>query len=72
MSSYFTVRLSDAWLDKQLSGVAQGELAGGGRNDPIFNRLAADIYEAAEQIRDRHPDRISSLPDLFYKIVGKG
>ena len=47
----------DAWLDNQLSGVVQGELAGGVRSDPIFNRLAADIYEAAGQFNAFNEDQ---------------
>lgn len=41
--------LEDGWLDKQLSRAAPDELAGGSRNDPILNRLAADIHEAVKQ-----------------------
>jgi hypothetical protein len=39
----------DRWLDEQLDEVAPGELAGGARNDPIFNRLTADVHEAVKQ-----------------------
>jgi len=39
----------DRWLDEQLNSAAPGELVGGARNDPIFNRLTADIHEAVKQ-----------------------
>lgn len=39
----------DRWLAEQLNNAAPGELAGGARNDPIFNRLTADIHEAVKQ-----------------------
>lgn len=39
----------DRWLDEQLNRAAPGELAGGARNDPIFNRLTKDIHEAVKQ-----------------------
>jgi hypothetical protein len=39
----------DRWLHKQLESSAAGELVGGLRNDPIFNRLASDIHEAIGQ-----------------------
>lgn len=40
---------ADRWLDEQIKTVAPGELAGGARNDPIFNRLTADVHEALKQ-----------------------
>ncbi|MBK8898204.1 MAG: hypothetical protein IPN66_13625 [Candidatus Competibacteraceae bacterium] len=39
----------DRWLDEQLNSAAPGELVGGARNDPIFNRLSADIQKAMQQ-----------------------
>ena len=39
----------DQWLDKELEGVGPGELAGGLRNTPIYNRLTTDIYQALKQ-----------------------
>ena len=39
----------DRWLNKQLKDAAPGELVGGARNDPIFNRLTADIHQAIKQ-----------------------
>lgn len=51
----------DQWLDEQLSSAAPGELAGGARSDPIFNRLTKDIHEAVKQFNavnkdQRHPN----------------
>ena len=39
----------DGWLDSQIQNKNKGELAGGSRNDPIFNRLTDDIYKAMKQ-----------------------
>ncbi len=39
----------DRWIDEQLSDAAPGELVGGARGDPIFNRLTADIHEVVKQ-----------------------
>lgn len=51
----------DRWLDEQLDSASPGELVGGARNDPIFNRLTKDIYEAVKQFDavnedQRHPN----------------
>ena len=39
----------DQWLDDKLDNAAPGELVGGARSDPIFNRLTNDIHEAMKQ-----------------------
>ena len=41
--------LRDRWLDKQLEAVQPGDLAGGVRNDPIYNRLTSDIHDSVKQ-----------------------
>jgi hypothetical protein len=46
----------DEWLDNQIANVPPGEIAGGLRNDPIFNRLTDDIYEAVKQFDAVNPD----------------
>jgi hypothetical protein len=46
----------DEWLDNQMATVSPGEIAGGLRNDPIFNRLTDDIYEATKQFDSVNPD----------------
>ena len=73
----------DRWLDKQLEDVAPGELAGGLRNDPIFNRLTADIHEAVKQFDavnkdEEYPnvlalvnhDRMCGFNDLLAILTG--
>jgi hypothetical protein len=39
----------DDWLDKQLENAKPLEIVGGLRHDPIFNRLADRIHDAAKQ-----------------------
>lgn len=39
----------DAWLDNKMRNARPLEIVGGGRPDPIFNRLATHIHEAAQQ-----------------------
>jgi hypothetical protein len=39
----------DDWLDKQLATAKPLEIVGGLRHDPVFNRLAEDIHQAAQQ-----------------------
>lgn len=46
----------DEWLDIQIAAVSPGEIAGGLRKDPIFNRLTDDIYEASKQFDAVNPD----------------
>jgi hypothetical protein len=47
----------DTWLEEQLQKVRVGCIAGGLRNDPIFNRLTDDIYKAAKQFDAVNPDQ---------------
>jgi hypothetical protein len=46
----------DLWLDDQLKSAPPGTLVGGLRNDPIPNRIAADIYTAAKQFSAVNPN----------------
>lgn len=39
----------DDWLDNLLSSAPPGQIVGGGRNDPTFNRVARHIEKAATQ-----------------------
>ena len=41
--------LRDEWLEDQLKQVAPGELAGGLRSDPIYNRISNAVHTAAKQ-----------------------
>jgi hypothetical protein len=39
----------DDWLDEQLESTPSGQIVGGARNDPTFNRIARHIQKAAMQ-----------------------
>ena len=39
----------DTWLDEKLDNAISGELVGGHRKDPVFNRLSTHIHKAAKQ-----------------------
>lgn len=45
----------DRWLDKQLENAPPGEIVGGGRSDPIFNRLTTDLHSALKQFEAVNP-----------------
>jgi hypothetical protein len=47
----------DEWLDKQLADAQPLEIVGGLRHDPIYNRLADRIHDAAKQFEAVNPDR---------------
>lgn len=46
----------DDWLDEQLEKATPGQIVGGLRDDPIFNRLARQIQKAAQQFDAVNPD----------------
>ena len=51
----------DRWLDDLLDEAESGEIVGGLRNDPVFNRLTAHIHKARKQFdavnpRAEHPN----------------
>jgi hypothetical protein len=48
--------LKDNWLDAQLEEAADGELVGGLRPDPIFNRISNAIHTAFRQFESVNPD----------------
>ena len=73
----------DDWLSRELEHASPGQIIGGARPDPVFNRLTADIHAAVKQYdavnRNReHPnvlalvnyDQICGLPDLLGVITG--
>jgi hypothetical protein len=73
----------DEWLDKQLENAQPLEIVGGSRHDPIFNRLADRIHDAAKQFdavnRDRefpnvlvftNSDTHCGFPDLLGVLTG--
>jgi hypothetical protein len=55
----------DPWLDGLVDNAAAGEVVGGTRSDPIFNRLSRHISTAAMQFRAVNSDR-SSLNILAF------
>lgn len=53
----------DTWLDKQLNVAAPGQIVGGLRDDPVFNRLTDDIHQAVAQFLAVNPD--SDVPNVM-------
>jgi hypothetical protein len=47
----------DHWLDEKLKTAVPGELVGGLRHDPIFNRLVGHIHKASKQFAAVNPKR---------------
>jgi hypothetical protein len=73
----------DEWLDKQLKNAKPLEIVGGLRHDPVFNRLADRIHDAAKQFdavnhnRDSpnvlvftNSDTHCGFPDLLGVLTG--
>jgi hypothetical protein len=46
----------DQWLDDQLEKAPDGQLVGGLRPDPIFNRISNAIHTAFRQFENVNPD----------------
>lgn len=46
----------DTWLDRLLAKAAPGNIAGGLRSDPVFNRLTDDIHTAVKQFDAVNPN----------------
>lgn len=46
----------DLWLDRLLDQAPPGTIVGGGRPDPVFNRLTDDIRQAVKQFDAVNPD----------------
>jgi hypothetical protein len=53
----------DTWLDRQLDAAAPGQIVGGLRDDPVYNRLTADIHQVTAQFLAVNPD--SKIPNLM-------
>lgn len=53
----------DSWLDNQMEDAAKGEIIGGFRADPTFNRLTAHIHKARKQFDAVNPDE--SYPNIL-------
>jgi len=54
----------DTWLDEQIKKVPPGEVAGGVRPDPIFNRISNAIHTAFKQF-----DSVNPAHELFNFLV---
>lgn len=53
----------DTWLDRKLDAAAPGQVVGGLRDDPVFNRLTDDIHQATAQLLAVNHD--SSVPNVM-------
>jgi hypothetical protein len=72
----------DEWLDKQLANAQPLEIVGGLRHDPIYNRLADRIHDAAKQFEAvntgqfpnvlilTNSDAHCGFPDLLSVLTG--
>ena len=60
----------DRWLDDQLIAVPPGEIVGGLRDDPVFNRIAKDIYDAVNQFDAVNPNLESPNVIIFVNDEG--
>lgn len=56
----------DAWLDDKLDEAVPGEIVGGLRNDPIFNRLTAHTHKARKQFDAVNPYEVVPNVLAFY------
>jgi len=53
----------DTWLDKKFDAAAPGEIVGGLRDDPVFNRLTDDIHKAVAQFLAVNPG--AAVPNVM-------
>jgi hypothetical protein len=53
----------DDWLDEQIESVPAGQIAGGPRKDPTFNRIARHVEKAATQFDAVNADR--AIPNIL-------
>ena len=73
----------DDWLYKRLDNAAPGQVVGGVRAEPIFNRLTNHVHEAVKQFTSVNPnhehpntlflansDRVSDVLDLIAVLDG--
>jgi hypothetical protein len=56
----------DGWLDKRIEHASPGEIVGGPRNDPIFNRLTGDIHEVIKQFDAVNPNQ--EIPNVLVLV----
>jgi hypothetical protein len=63
----------DAWLEDQLKKAAPGELVGGLRPDPTFNRISNAVHTAFKQFEGVNPDhRLLNILFLVNHDTGAG
>jgi hypothetical protein len=53
----------DDWLDEQIAAAPPGQIAGGPRSDPTFNRIARHVEKAASQFDAVNPDHV--VPNIL-------
>lgn len=56
----------DTWLEDLLAEAAPGEIVGGARDDPTFNRLSSHIHKAVKQLNAVNPDR--EFPNILVMV----
>jgi hypothetical protein len=56
----------DTWFEDQLAEAEPGEIVGGVRDDPIFNRLSTHIHKAVKQLSSVNPDH--SVPNILAMV----
>jgi hypothetical protein len=54
----------DTWLEEQMKSAPAGEIVGGLRRDPVYNRISNAIYTASEQFRS-----VNAAHSLFNFLV---
>lgn len=54
---------NDTWLDKKLDAATSGEIVGGFRKDPVFNRLTDDVRTAVAQFLAVNSD--AAVPNVM-------
>lgn len=67
-SHYCEVKNSekDKWIDNKFEGAEAGEIVGGHRKDPVFNRLTAHIHKARKQFDAVNPNEDHPNVLTFY------
>jgi hypothetical protein len=73
----------DDWLDIRINSAKEGQIVGGMRDDPIFNRIARHIVKASSQFNSVNKnrdfpnilvfvnhDKISNFSDLYETVTG--
>lgn len=48
----------DDWLDEQFESATSNQLVGGGRPDPVFNRILRHLESASSQLQSANPTHI--------------